>query len=138
MTREETIRVLAILKAAYPNAYRGMSRDEAIGMISVWQTQFSAYPADTVLLAVNKLISSSVFPPTIAEVKAKMRALYWEILALVREDIDNRVVPGYPAMSGSLLKKYNDILASLEPMRALSENEPSAADILGSDQMYIT
>ena len=42
MTREETIKVLAILKAAYPNAYKGMTREEAQGTVSVWAMQFAS------------------------------------------------------------------------------------------------
>ena len=29
MTREETVKILAILKAAYPNSYKGMTKEEA-------------------------------------------------------------------------------------------------------------
>lgn len=41
MTREDTIKVLAILKAAYPASYRNMSRDEANGTVMIWATQFA-------------------------------------------------------------------------------------------------
>lgn len=71
MTRDETIKMLAILKAAYPNSYKGMTKDEANGMIAVWTMQFADMPADIVLMALNKLISTSQFPPAISEVKRK-------------------------------------------------------------------
>lgn len=87
MTREETIKLLSILKAAYPNSYKGMTRDEANGTISVWAMHFSKIPADIVLIAVNKIISKSAFPPSINEVKSELSALYYEAAELIRENV---------------------------------------------------
>lgn len=78
MTKKEAVQILAILKAAYPNSYRGMSKEEATGTINIWSMQFSDMPADIVLMALNKLIASSKFPPSIAEVKNKIGELHWE------------------------------------------------------------
>ena len=78
MTREEAATVLAIIKAAYPASYKGMSREEANGTVALWAAQFSDVPADVVMIAVNKLISTNTFAPSISEVKSKMIGLYWE------------------------------------------------------------
>lgn len=78
MTKKEAVQLLAILKAAYPNSYRGMSKEEATGTVNIWSMQFANMPADIVLMALNKLIASSKFPPSIAEVKDKIGALHWE------------------------------------------------------------
>ena len=78
MTQDETIKILAILKAAYPNSYKGMTKDEAMGTIVIWTMQFEDIPADIVLMAVNKLISTNKFPPSISEVKDKFGTLHWE------------------------------------------------------------
>lgn len=85
MNREETIKLLSILKAAYPNSYKGMTKDEANGTISVWTMQFANIPANVVLLAVNKLISKSPFPPAISEVKTKLIDLNYEAWDMLRE-----------------------------------------------------
>lgn len=131
MTREETIKVLAILKAAYPNSYKNMTREEAQGTVSVWSMQFAAFPVDVVLLAVNKIISSSPFPPAISEVKEKMRGMYWEVWATVNQH------------NGTLddvqVRQYQRILDAIEPMRSQPTNEPAISDILGAyNQLYIT
>ena len=84
MTKKEAVQLLAILKAAYPNSYRGMSKEEAAGTISVWTMQFADLPADIVLMALNKLIGSSKFPPSIAEVKSKISSLHWEASDAIR------------------------------------------------------
>lgn len=83
MTREETVQILSLLKAAYPASYKGMTRDEANGVISVWATQFARTPADVILIAVNKLIAKNRFPPSVSEVKEKLNDMYdeavWEL-----------------------------------------------------------
>lgn len=84
MTQKEAAQILAILKAAYPNSYRGMKKDEATGTINVWTMQFADVPADIVLMALNKLIGSSKFPPSIAEVKSKISNLHWEAYDAIR------------------------------------------------------
>lgn len=78
MTREEAIKVLSILKAAYPNSYKGMGKEEANGVVMVWATQFSKIPYKIVLLAVNKAISKEPFPPAISEVRKIIKNLYYE------------------------------------------------------------
>lgn len=91
MTREETIQVLSLLKAAYPNSYKGMTAQEANGVISVWATQFSDTPVEIVLVAINKLIASKAFPPAISEVKEKVKALYYEATSelLTSDNLNN-------------------------------------------------
>lgn len=84
MTQKEAVQVLAILKAAYPNFYKDMSKQDAMGTVNIWAIQFANMPADIVLLAVNKLIATSQFPPAISEVKKKFSKLYWEAYESLR------------------------------------------------------
>lgn len=81
MTREETVKVLSLLKAAYPSSYKDMNKQEANGVITIWATQFLNMPLDIVLIAINKLISKCKFPPSIAEVKESIEGLYVEAIA---------------------------------------------------------
>lgn len=78
MNRKEAAQILAILKAAYPGSYNGMTQKEAAGTVSVWAMQFAEVPANIVGLALQKCISVSKFPPTIREVKDKIQSLHWE------------------------------------------------------------
>lgn len=78
MTQEEALKLLAIMKAAYPNSYRDLSKQDAIGVANVWALQFADMPADIVHIALQKAISACKFPPSICEVKEKIRSLYWE------------------------------------------------------------
>lgn len=132
MTREETIKVLAILKAAYPNAYKGMTREEAQGTVSVWAMQFASFPVEVVLLAVNKIISSSTFPPAISEVKDKMRGMYWELWAILHDHERGN------ALSAEEVQRYRMMFEAIEPLRSSTQNEPAISDIMGAYQLYIT
>lgn len=78
MTKKEVLQILAILKAAYPASYNGMTKEEASGTVAVWTMQFERTPVDIVMMAIHKLIATNKFPPTVAEVKDKIKAIHWE------------------------------------------------------------
>ena len=74
MTREETAQTLAILKAAYPHAFKGMTRPDADAMLNLWALQFQTEPPEIVNVAVNALIATRTvgYSPTIGEVKEQI------------------------------------------------------------------
>ena len=78
MTKKEALQILAILKAAYPSSYNGMTKEEATGTVAVWCMQFADMPVEIVMMAVHKLISTNKFPPSVAEVKDKIQNIHWE------------------------------------------------------------
>ena len=73
MTQGETQELLAILKVAYPAAYRDFSRDNLWAVVKLWTAQFADVPADMMGVAVARLISKSKYPPTIAEVNTELQ-----------------------------------------------------------------
>lgn len=77
MTRDETIAIMGVLRTAYPNFYKGMSRDEALQAVALWADMFREDPAELVSAAVKALIATRTegWPPNIGEVKAKMQTL---------------------------------------------------------------
>lgn len=83
MNRKEAIQVLAILKASYPNHYKNLTQEDAQGIVSVWGIQFADMPADIVLMALNKVVSESTYPPTIADVKKKIESVHWEAYEMI-------------------------------------------------------
>lgn len=78
MNKDETTKILAIIKAAYPNSFKNMTATDARATVNVWQTAFIEIPADIVLIAVYKTISVSEFPPTVAAIRNKFRSIYIE------------------------------------------------------------
>ena len=77
MNREETLKIMAVLKAAYPNYYRGMTPKDATGIVGLWQEMFDGDPYELVAAAVKALLASDEkgFPPHIGAVKTKLRSL---------------------------------------------------------------
>lgn len=71
MTREDTLDLLSVLKAAYPNFYRDMTRKDADHVISLWTEMFKDEPAELVALAVKAHIATDKkgFPPHIGAIK---------------------------------------------------------------------
>lgn len=93
MNKREAAQILAVLKAAYPNSYRGMSKEEALGTVSVWAMQFADMPVDIVMMAVNKMISTSQFPPAVSEVKKKISAIHWEAWQQLNDGLRGKMLP---------------------------------------------
>ena len=71
MTTDETLAIMGVLKAAYPAYYRDMSRKDAEGVVSLWQTMFADEPAAVVAAAVKAHIATDKkgFPPHIGAIK---------------------------------------------------------------------
>lgn len=69
--------MLAILKTAYPSAYRDMSPDDARRMVELWASMFSEDDPKTTALAVKACIveNRTSFPPSIGAIKAKLREM---------------------------------------------------------------
>ena len=68
MTEDEAIKILAVLKAAYPMAYKDLNSKSADGIIKLWHLHFADIPYDIVSEAINTIIKTNKFCPTIAEV----------------------------------------------------------------------
>lgn len=133
MTREEAIKVLAILKAAYPNSYRGMTKEEAHGTVAVWAAQFASMPASVVMIAINKIISKNTFPPSINEVKDEIRGLYWETWQAL--DFHQR---GLQHLDDKTVATLEEIMRIVEPMQSRMSNEPTLTELLESYSGYLT
>lgn len=139
MTQKEATQILAILKAAYPNSYRGMTKDEAVGTVNVWATQFVDMPVNVVMIAVNKLISTNTFPPSIGEVKEKIRSLYFEARGELPYQHGGIYCNNTQEIPPERLALLKEIVRVTEPMRTMIKIEPSLKSLLdGYEQNYLT
>lgn len=77
MTRKETGIIMDILTTAYPRFYSGNDAPDPIKTMNLWSEMFSNDDVSLVAAAVKSLIETDEkgFPPTIGQVKAKMRLL---------------------------------------------------------------
>lgn len=78
MTREETIGILALLKANYSGTFKNMTKEEAEGKINLWAMMLSDVSKEDLLLVVQKIIATNKFFPTIAEIREGLGELRQE------------------------------------------------------------
>lgn len=77
MNKMETARVLSVLRAAYPNFYKGMARVELEQILDLWTDMFRDDDPQIVGGAVKAFIAtdSKGFPPVIGAIKDKVRQI---------------------------------------------------------------
>ena len=77
MTESDSTKILAVLKAAYPESFKNLSKRDAETMIGLWAQMFVADSYEEVSTAVGALISTRTvgFSPTIGEVKEQLQRL---------------------------------------------------------------
>lgn len=132
MTKKEALQVLAILKAAYPNSFNGMNQKEAMGTVAIWSTHFANLSADIVLMAVNKAISTSKFPPSIAEVKEKLSSIHWEAYEMICRS--NNI----HKLSEEHLKLYKRIYEETKSYKHTRAAEPTLKELMiGNAEMGV-
>lgn len=124
MTKKEALQILAILKAAYPSSYNGMTKEEATGTVAVWCMQFEDLPAEVVMMAIHKLISTSKFPPSISEVKSKIQSVHWEAYEAL-SDHSRR-----PFLSEEAKKQYQQIYEATRDYKYANLSEPKISRMM--------
>lgn len=77
MNRQETLKIMAVLQAAYPQFYAKKGKDELDGIVNLWAEMFEDEPYQVVALAVKALIKTrvSTFPPGIGEINEKIQQI---------------------------------------------------------------
>lgn len=123
MTKKEALQILAILKAAYPSSYNGMTKEEATGTVSVWCMQFSDIPAEIVMMAIHKLISTNKFPPSISEVKNKIESIHYEAYEAL-------TFSGGQFLSEEQKRKYEQIYEATRPYKMSKYHEPHISQMM--------
>lgn len=90
MTREEAKKLLALIKVAYPNAYKDMDREFALATVSMWHSTFPEVPYVIMETAFNGFRKKSKFPPTVADMYEELQGLYFTALDSVLATYDNK------------------------------------------------
>ena len=68
MTREETIKILGMLKIAYPKFYQNTTKQEATQTVELWSSMLETIDVTSVVTAVKYIIKNSKWHPSIAEI----------------------------------------------------------------------
>lgn len=69
MDKQETMVILAAIKAAYPNAFKDIDAETTV---NVWHRQLSDLNTRLVAAAVDALINTNKFPPAISEIRERV------------------------------------------------------------------
>lgn len=86
MNREESIKLLALIKVAYPTAYKDMDNASKQATVNMWQTTFPKVPYPIMEMAFNRYRMSSKFPPTVAEMCDELKHLHWQAVEEAMRD----------------------------------------------------
>lgn len=73
MTRQDTLRVMAVLRAAYPSYYTKMSRDDLEAVVALWTEMLADVSVESALIACKSIIGSrtDTYPPSIGEIRTE-------------------------------------------------------------------
>ena len=80
MTLEESIKLLALIKLAYPTSYRDIDKDTQLATVKMWQRNFSGVPFSIMEMALDHFVKTSKFPPTIADICEELKSVHYEAL----------------------------------------------------------
>lgn len=126
MDREETLKIMSVLKAAYPAYYSNMPKRDAENAVSLWNEMFAEDDYAVVGAAVKALLAADEkgYPPTIGAVKSKIHKITQpqdmtelEAWALVRRAItgasmdasSRRIRDGELEQRTSAERKYDEL-----------------------------
>lgn len=83
---EATIKeTLTLLKLTYPNAFKDISKDEALLMIKIWKRDFENDEEEIFKQAIDRLRYKCKYIPSIAEIKSEIATLNVKELQLNAE-----------------------------------------------------
>lgn len=80
MTREETIKLLALIKVAYPSAYRDMDKENKLATVAMWHASFSCVPYAVMELAFERYRGRNRFAPSVAEMADEVKDIHYMAL----------------------------------------------------------
>lgn len=92
MNKQEAVKLLALIKIAYPTAYRDMDDESKKATVNMWQMSFPDVPYPIMEQAFNHFRMVSKFPPTVAEIVEELKRIYFEATegALLHKGLGNQ------------------------------------------------
>ena len=111
MNKQEAVKLLALIKVAYPTAYRDMDEASKMATVNMWAGSFPDVPYPLMEQAFNHFRMVSKYPPTVAEMVAELKAIYYQATegALIHKAIGNEEgVRQYRAIMGYTERYKND------------------------------
>ncbi len=110
MNREESIKLLALIKVAYPAAYKDMDKETKLATVNMWQTTFPYVPYPIMEMAFNRFRMASKFPPTVAEMATE--------LVNVHHQATEEALIAHSIGDDENLRLYREIMRITEPYKS--------------------
>ena len=110
MNKQEAIKLLALIKVAYPTAYRDMDEMSKKATVNMWASSFPDVPYPIMEQAFNHHRMISKFPPTVAEMVDELKHIHFQATecALVHKSFgDEEKVRQYSAIM-AYTARYKD------------------------------
>lgn len=110
MNKQEAVKLLAIIKVAYPTAYRDMDDASKKATVNMWQMSFPDVPYPIMEQAFNHFRMVSKFPPTVAEMVEELKNIHNEATecALVNKTLGNEEAVRQYRMVMDITARYKD------------------------------
>ena len=120
MTEQETLQVLRLLQAAYPQYYKNLSKNKADEVLNLWSSMFAEDEVKPVLLAIKTYIASDTtgFPPPIGKIKETMHFLTrpqtmsgseaWNLVLKAMDKAYNKPAPAFNELPEDIRKIIGD------------------------------
>ena len=116
MTREEIIKVIGIITTAYPNFDKFRDEKHIRSMVAIWADMFSEDDAGLVALSVKEYISTSKWPPSIAEIREIMVRIKSgearEVARVIKGLMSREARRGLSTVERKMLRSAKQILLS--------------------------
>ena len=91
MNKQEATQLLALIKVAYPTAYRDMDVATKKATVNMWAGSFPDVPYPIMEQAFNHFRMTSKFPPTVAEMVEELKHIHIHATecALIQKTLEN-------------------------------------------------
>ena len=91
MNKQEATQLLALIKVAYPTAYRDLDAATKKATVNMWQMSFPDVPYPIMEQALAHFRMTSKFPPTVAEMVEELKEIHNQATenALIHKNLGN-------------------------------------------------
>ena len=91
MNKQEATQLLALIKVAYPTAYRDLDAATKKATVNMWQMSFPDVPYPIMEQALAHFRMTSKFPPTVAEMVEELKEIHNQAteMALIHKNMGN-------------------------------------------------
>lgn len=110
MNKQEATQLLALIKVAYPTAYRDLDAATKKATVNMWQMSFPDVPYPIMEQAFNHFRMVSKFPPTVAEMVEELKNMHYQATegALINKNLGNDEAVRKYKMVMDITARYKD------------------------------